>query len=81
MKEMLAPNSNADYIEIGEAIDQETIIDLRKEIESFVQENYGPFMNKTKLFWQLNDKGTFDFEIHFFKEKDADTSSENQASS
>jgi hypothetical protein len=57
---------NSDHIEVGEAIDQEKIIALRSQIEDYVRENFFEF-SSTKLFWNMNPKGTFDYELHFFK--------------
>lgn len=49
----------------GEALDQETIIRLRPQIEDYVKEEFFDF-SSTELYWKLNDKGNFDYEIHFF---------------
>jgi hypothetical protein len=58
---------NSDHVEKGQALDQEKIIALRPQIESYVREHYGEFA-RTELFWNMNKKGMFDFELHFFKE-------------
>lgn len=64
----LAQNSKAQYVLPGEATDQETIIRLRKSIEEYVREEEGINFSTTELFWEMNqDKGTFNFELHFFK--------------
>jgi hypothetical protein len=58
---------NSDHVETGQAIDQEKISALRPQIEEYVRDHYGDFA-RTKLFWNMNKSGKFDFEIHFWKE-------------
>lgn len=50
----------------GEAIDQETIIRQRPQIEDYVRENMKTKFRKTKVFWDMNKKGYFDFSVEFY---------------
>jgi len=50
----------------GIALDQETIIRQRPLIEDYVRENSGKRFRKTSVKWNMNDSGTFDFNIEFY---------------
>jgi hypothetical protein len=50
----------------GTALDQETIIRQRPLIEDYVRENSGKRFRKTSVKWNMNDSGTFDFNIEFY---------------
>ena len=54
-----------DHIIDGEAKDQETIIRQRSHIEEFITDTMGPF-SKSKLYWDMTNRGTFHFELHFW---------------
>jgi hypothetical protein len=54
-----------DHIIDGEAKDQETIIRQRQHIEDFVTENISEF-TRSKLYWNMTESGTFQFELHFW---------------
>jgi len=54
-----------DHIIDGEAKDQETIIRQRSHIEEFIADTMGPF-SKSKLYWDMTNRGTFHFELHFW---------------
>jgi hypothetical protein len=54
-----------DYIIDGEAKDQETIIRQRSHIEEFVKDTISPF-SRSMLYWNMTEKGTFEFELHFW---------------
>lgn len=62
----------SDYMIHGEAVDAETVIRQRPEMESYVRENIMTF-DRTELFWNLKDvynpDSPFVFQIHFFKDK------------
>lgn len=61
-----------DHVVDGEAKDQETILRQRKHIEDFVSSNFGD-IKETKLYWNMTEKGTFHFELHFwFKQQSVD---------
>lgn len=50
----------------GEAIDQETIIRQRPLIEDYVRHDMKVKFRKTKVFWDMNNKGYFNFSIEFY---------------
>jgi hypothetical protein len=54
-----------DHIVDGEAKDQETILRQRPSIEEYIAETMGN-VERTKLYWNMTDKGTFEFELHFW---------------
>jgi hypothetical protein len=58
---------NADYVLRGEAIDQEKVISLRHKVEEEVRAEIGDFAY-TKLYWNMNERGNFDYQLYFFKE-------------
>ncbi len=68
---MTLSDTESDHIESGEAVDGESIIRLRPEIEAWVKENVGEF-TRSELYWNLKDtedkESPFIFEIHFFKD-------------
>lgn len=49
----------------GEALDQETIIRQRGQIEEYLVED-GINFSEVELFWNLNHDGHFDFEMVFY---------------
>lgn len=54
-----------DHVVDGEAKDQETILRQRPSIEEYIAETYGD-IERTKLYWNMTEKGTFSFELHFW---------------
>lgn len=50
----------------GEAMDQETIIRLRPQMEDYVKNDLNKNFSKTKLEWNMNDKTHFNFTIRFY---------------
>ena len=59
--------TSSKHVERGTARDQETIVSIRPRIEDYVREDLKIDFARTKLFWNMNKKGTFNFEIHFFE--------------
>ena len=53
------------YVVTGEAKDQETIIRQRPQYEDFAR-SIGKRFKKTKLVWNMNKKGNFDFKLDFY---------------
>jgi hypothetical protein len=54
------------YTITGVAIDQETIIRQRSQIEDYVRENSGKEFRKTSVRWNMNKAGNFEFSIEFY---------------
>lgn len=54
-----------DHIVDGEAKDQETILRQRPTIEEYIADTIGP-IERTKLYWNMTDRGTFEFALHFW---------------
>ena len=54
-----------DHIVDGEAKDQETILRQRKTIEQYIEDTMGP-VDRTKLYWNMTEKGSFEFALHFW---------------
>jgi hypothetical protein len=59
-------NSRKVYELSGEALDQETIVRLRPQIEQYVREDMGKKFSKTNLIWNMNEKKNFTFKIDFY---------------
>lgn len=59
-------NSRKVYELSGEALDQETIIRLRPQIEGYVRDDMGKKFSSTKLTWNMNDNRNFIFKIDFY---------------
>jgi hypothetical protein len=53
----------------GTALDQETIIKQRMQIEDYVRDNVIRF-DRTELYWNRTDDGAFEFQLHFFVEEE-----------
>lgn len=51
----------------GTAIDQETIIRLRPQIENFFKDDLKKEFKKTNLEWNMNKDGHFWFTLYFYK--------------
>lgn len=69
----LTVDLNSKYMLDGTATDGEAIIRLRPTLEAYAREDENIEYDFTKLFWNLNEQGSFDFELHFFSgSKDAD---------
>jgi len=64
----------SDHCVSGEAVDQETILRQRPEIEEYVKKTIGEFA-RTELYWNLKEEGVGDspfvFELHFYKDEPA----------
>lgn len=54
------------YVVSGVAIDQETIIRQRPQIEDYVRVDFKKKFRKTNVKWNMNDDGHFDFRIEFY---------------
>jgi len=50
----------------GEAMDQETIIRLRPQMEDYVKNDLKKKFSKTNLEWNMNDKSYFNFTLRFY---------------
>jgi hypothetical protein len=60
-----------DHIVDGVAKDQETILRQRPTIEEYIADTMQP-VERTKLYWNMTDKGTFEFALHFWFTKQQD---------
>lgn len=59
-------NKRPVYTITGIAIDQETVVRQRPQIEDYVRENSGKHFRKTSVRWNMNKAGNFDFTIEFY---------------
>lgn len=65
MMRQKSTDSKIKYVLRGEAKDQETIVRLRPWCEDHVRERKGIKFDETKLTWNMNDKGNFNFKLVF----------------
>ena len=54
------------YAVTGEAMDQETIIRLRPQMEDYVKTDLNKNFSKTKLEWNMNNNSNFTFTLQFY---------------
>ena len=59
-------NKKPFYIIEGEALDQETIIRIRPQIEQYVRDDLKKHFKKTNITWDMNSKGNFNFKLEFY---------------
>ena len=64
---MTTARSKVVYSFTGEAKDQETIVRQRPMYEDYVRERNNVNFSSSKIFWNMNKVGNFNFKMEFYE--------------